>query len=46
MRKIVAITQVTLDGVMQAPGGPEQPPSGVLFNTYRPAGPVPKTQMR
>src|SRR5437016_1628448 len=24
MRKIVAITQVTLDGVMQAPGGPEE----------------------
>ena len=27
MRKIVAITQVTLDGVMQAPGGPEEDPS-------------------
>jgi dihydrofolate reductase len=24
MRKIIAITQVTLDGVMQAPGGPEE----------------------
>ena len=23
MRKLVAVTQVTLDGVMQAPGGPE-----------------------
>ena len=27
MRKIVAITQVTLDGVMQAPGGPEEDPT-------------------
>jgi dihydrofolate reductase len=24
MRKLVAVTQVTLDGVMQAPGGPEE----------------------
>ncbi len=28
MRKIIAITQVTLDGVMQSPGGPEEDPSG------------------
>ena len=27
MRKIVAITQVTVDGVMQGPGGPEEDPS-------------------
>lgn len=27
MRKIIAITQVTLDGVMQAPGGPAEDPS-------------------
>jgi dihydrofolate reductase len=27
MRKIIAITQVTLDGIMQAPGGPEEDPS-------------------
>jgi dihydrofolate reductase len=26
MRKIIAITQVTVDGVMQAPGGPEEDP--------------------
>src|SRR3989442_1002353 len=26
MRTIIAITQVTLDGVMQAPGGPEEDP--------------------
>ena len=26
MRKIIAITQVTLDGVMQAPGGPAEDP--------------------
>jgi dihydrofolate reductase len=27
MRKIIAITQVMLDGVMQSPGGPEEDPS-------------------
>jgi dihydrofolate reductase len=27
MRKIIAITQVTLDGIMQAPGGPEEDPA-------------------
>lgn len=27
MRKLISITQVTLDGVMQAPGGPEEDPS-------------------
>src|SRR5579872_1660228 len=27
MRKTIAITQVTVDGVMQAPGGPEEDPS-------------------
>jgi dihydrofolate reductase len=27
MRKIIAITQVSLDGVMQGPGGPEEDPS-------------------
>lgn len=27
MRRIIAITQVSLDGVMQAPGGPEEDPS-------------------
>jgi dihydrofolate reductase len=27
MRRVIAITQVTLDGVMQAPGGPEEDPS-------------------
>lgn len=26
MRKLIAITQITLDGVMQAPGGPEEDP--------------------
>jgi dihydrofolate reductase len=26
LRKIIAITQVTLDGVMQAPGGPDEDP--------------------
>src|SRR4051812_14688336 len=28
MRKIIAITQLSLDGVMQAPGGPEEDPQG------------------
>jgi len=27
MREIIAITQVSIDGVMQAPGGPEEDPS-------------------
>ena len=27
MKKIIAISQVTLDGVMQSPGGPEEDPS-------------------
>jgi dihydrofolate reductase len=27
MRKLIAITQVTVDGIMQAPGGPEEDPS-------------------
>jgi dihydrofolate reductase len=26
MRRVIAITQVTLDGVMQSPGGPEEDP--------------------
>jgi dihydrofolate reductase len=28
MRKIIAVTFVTLDGVIQAPGGPKEDPSG------------------
>ena len=28
MRKLVASTFVSLDGVMQAPGGPEEDPTG------------------
>ncbi len=28
MRRIIAATFVSLDGVMQAPGGPEEDPTG------------------
>ena len=28
MRKIIVISMITLDGVMQAPGGPEEDTSG------------------
>jgi len=30
MRKIIVLSMITLDGVMQAPGGPEEDPSGVF----------------
>jgi dihydrofolate reductase len=32
MRKIVALTFMTLDGIMQAPGGPDEDPSGGFKN--------------
>ena len=28
MRKLVVLSFITLDGVMQAPGGPEEDPTG------------------
>jgi dihydrofolate reductase len=30
MRKIIVLSMITLDGVMQAPGGPEEDESGVF----------------
>jgi dihydrofolate reductase len=30
MRKIIVLTFVTLDGIMQAPGGPDEDPSGIF----------------
>jgi len=30
MRKIIVLSNITLDGVMQAPGGPEEDPSGMF----------------
>ena len=30
MRKIIVLTFITLDGIMQAPGGPEEDPSGIF----------------
>src|SRR6478736_6406958 len=30
MRKIIVLSMISLDGVMQAPGGPEEDPSGVF----------------
>jgi hypothetical protein len=35
MRKLIAVTQMTLDGVMQALGGPEEDPSGGLDREQR-----------
>jgi len=32
MRKIIVAEMITLDGVMQAPGGPEEDPSGGFIN--------------
>lgn len=30
MRKIIVLSMITIDGVMEAPGGPEEDPSGDL----------------
>jgi hypothetical protein len=33
MRKIIALSMITLDGVLQAPGGPEEVASGGVMDS-------------
>ena len=40
MRKIIVATFTSLDGVMQAPGGPQEDPTGVIVANYYPDGAV------
>jgi hypothetical protein len=44
MKKIIALTCITFDGVMQAPGGPQEDPEitpgGVIVASYARAGEV------
>ncbi len=47
MRKIIAITQVTLDGVMQAPGGPEEDPrNGFTHGGWAMPAPISRVSVR
>lgn len=40
MRKLIVSTVASPDGIMQAPGGPEEDPTGVIMGTYVPSSDI------